>query len=65
MTTYDIDIARTVELWSRRHGNAAAGEARKMAAQYEVAGDLDGADVWRRIGSALDGEVRQRLVAIH
>ena len=53
MTTYEIDIARTADLWSRHHGETAAVEARKMAAEYQAAGDLDGAEVWRRIGSAI------------
>jgi hypothetical protein len=65
MTTYDIDIPRTADLWCRRHGDTAAAEAKKMAAQYQAAGDRDGAEVWRRVGSAIESRFRCRAVAIH
>jgi hypothetical protein len=65
MTTYDIDVSRTADLWSRRHGKTAVAEARKMADQYQAAGDRDGAEVWRLVGSTIESGFQRRVMAIH
>ena len=52
--TSDLDIFRTANLWAARHGDAAVEEARKMAREFQAAGDRDGADVWLRIIIAVE-----------
>jgi hypothetical protein len=47
--TSDLDILRSAKLWLDRHGDAAVKEARRRAAELQVAGERDGADIWLRI----------------
>jgi hypothetical protein len=57
MTIYDIDLVRTADLWRRRHGDTAVAEAKKMAAQYQAAGDQNGADIWRHVSDVVAAKV--------
>lgn len=65
MTTYDIDLIKTADLWSRRHGKTAAAEAKKMAAQCQAAGDQNGADIWRRVSAAVATKADRLTTAIN
>jgi hypothetical protein len=62
--TSDLDIFQAANLWAARHGDAAVLEARKMAAQFQAAGDLDGADVWLRIIVAVETLLAPRTGAL-
>ncbi len=50
----DIDIARTASLVSLRCGDSAVGEARRMVAQFQLKGDHESGDIWRRIVVAIE-----------
>jgi hypothetical protein len=52
--TSDLDIFRAAKLWLDRHGDAAISEARRRVAEFQAAGERDGADSWLRIIVAIE-----------
>ena len=55
----EIDIWRTAQLMTSRHGDNAGAQAERRAAALLAQGDRIGAAVWRRIGKAIE-ELRKR-----
>ena len=54
----DDEIARIARLWLERHGDQAVPLARDMVVELKQFGDLNGADLWLRVISAI-GEMRK------
>ena len=55
MAIEDLDIYRVAKLMIDRHGaDRAAVEAARRSDEFSLAGDVDGATIWRRVVNAIE-----------